>query len=611
MRRLIFCFALFLPAQRLYAQAADAGLAGSFMRLGTGARALSMGGAYAGIADDITALYWNPAGLANIGKMDLGVTSIILPENTSSNFAGFALPTDKSRYGVFAAGLLEENSGGFQGQLNPFDAPTSFSISNDLFMAGWGMHFQNLKYLPGTLNVGGTGKVIQQKIGSANSSSWGADLGVQYQPIPEVSIGLTGQNLIAPVENFSGVPVPDAKTYSLVPSYQKDLNSELRMTVAGGLEYAAGVFERFIGCEFLYDQIVAFRGGLDSQGMTAGVGFRYDDFQVDYAVIFNQIAPSQIISLDVRFGKTAAEIEAEKEALLKNLSQSRAKRAAHDYYLEASESEKSGDYSKAARDLDAASALDPDNPEIEKKRAEVDAELKTQMRLRSIEEARSLALGQYRQGNLISSLQYWKQIQNLDPKDAEAKAYVLKIENSFGKEEKKRLAEALAEAQKRKELERLARAGGLLVEGKYDEAILEAKKVLKDDPAQADAQRIVKAAGEKLKSRTGEILSSALADFNSKKYRNAIELFERALKADPKNKEALEKIKIAKTALRYETSPEEKKTLERLYYDAVNLYLKGDYPACGEILKKIFDLDPVNEDAKKLKAKLDAVMPGQ
>ena len=38
--------------------------AGEFLKLGVGARALGMGGAFVGLADDASAGYWNPAGLA-------------------------------------------------------------------------------------------------------------------------------------------------------------------------------------------------------------------------------------------------------------------------------------------------------------------------------------------------------------------------------------------------------------------------------------------------------------------------------------------------------------------------------------------------------------------
>lgn len=41
--------------------------------LGVGARAMSMGGAYVGVADDYSAIYWNPAGLGQIRRMELNL----------------------------------------------------------------------------------------------------------------------------------------------------------------------------------------------------------------------------------------------------------------------------------------------------------------------------------------------------------------------------------------------------------------------------------------------------------------------------------------------------------------------------------------------------------
>ena len=40
--------------------------AGQFLKLGVGSRAMALGGAFTAIANDASALYWNPSGLSRI-----------------------------------------------------------------------------------------------------------------------------------------------------------------------------------------------------------------------------------------------------------------------------------------------------------------------------------------------------------------------------------------------------------------------------------------------------------------------------------------------------------------------------------------------------------------
>ena len=62
---------LFFGLTNLYAQliqgVSKVGTTGAaFLEIGIGARAVAMGNAFVGTANDVTALYWNPAGLAGI-----------------------------------------------------------------------------------------------------------------------------------------------------------------------------------------------------------------------------------------------------------------------------------------------------------------------------------------------------------------------------------------------------------------------------------------------------------------------------------------------------------------------------------------------------------------
>ena len=53
--------------------------------LGVGTRAMAMGGAYVGVADDYSAIYWNPAGLAQLrrGELNLGFSHNEITNNAS------------------------------------------------------------------------------------------------------------------------------------------------------------------------------------------------------------------------------------------------------------------------------------------------------------------------------------------------------------------------------------------------------------------------------------------------------------------------------------------------------------------------------------------------
>ena len=102
--------------------------------IGFGARALGMGGAYVGVADDYSAVYWNPAGLAQMRKMEfwLGLSNLnfkndlsyqnepsnISTSNTKFNSIGFVFPVPTYR-GSLVFGF------GYQ-KINDFDYINNF-----------------------------------------------------------------------------------------------------------------------------------------------------------------------------------------------------------------------------------------------------------------------------------------------------------------------------------------------------------------------------------------------------------------------------------------------------------------------------------------------------
>src|SRR2546422_3143157 len=79
-------------AQGTQDNTAYGGASGEFLLLGAGARGQALGGAYAALATDITAMYYNPAGLAQLARPGVQVTSNSYIAGTKYTWAGIAFP---------------------------------------------------------------------------------------------------------------------------------------------------------------------------------------------------------------------------------------------------------------------------------------------------------------------------------------------------------------------------------------------------------------------------------------------------------------------------------------------------------------------------------------
>lgn len=156
-----------------------------FLKIGVGARALGMSNAFVATADDVTAGYWNPAGLAHM-ESDFQVSLM-----HSEYFAGIA----NYDYGAFATKIDSVSTIGFSlirfgvddipnttqlidanGNLD-FNRVTSFSVAD---YAGL-ISYARKSRIEG-LSFGGNVKIIRRIIGDF-SQAWGFgfDVGAQYR----------------------------------------------------------------------------------------------------------------------------------------------------------------------------------------------------------------------------------------------------------------------------------------------------------------------------------------------------------------------------------------------------------------------------------------------
>ena len=171
-----------------------------FLAIGVGGRAHGMSGAQVALTDDITAAYWNPAGLSHIespmqagamhaewfggvGKYDwIGFGKSLNAENGSYlAFSLIRLGIDNIPYTI--------NLVNADGTIN-YDNVTEFSAADYAFAGSYARKLRNP-----ALSVGGSVKVIRRVIGNFGSAwGFGADLGAQYRK-GGFMLGLQGRDL--------------------------------------------------------------------------------------------------------------------------------------------------------------------------------------------------------------------------------------------------------------------------------------------------------------------------------------------------------------------------------------------------------------------------------
>ena len=195
--RFVFAFLLILPLissyyTSVYAETSDAGVPGSFLNFGTGARSLAMGGAFVARADDVSAVYWNPAGLSLLPRKEATFFFANLWEDTRYVFLAYGHPTE--RLGTFGIGIIGLNSEGFERRDTVYDEPSEFSVDQNAFFLSYG------RRLLSSLSTGVNFKFCSKNIMGYKDSAPGADLGILYQIpfIENLNAGINIQNIFPP-----------------------------------------------------------------------------------------------------------------------------------------------------------------------------------------------------------------------------------------------------------------------------------------------------------------------------------------------------------------------------------------------------------------------------
>jgi len=167
------------------------GMANDYLQYGAGARSLAMGGAYVALADDASAPYWNPAGIAQIEEHQF--LSMYAPffEGTSYSFISYVYPL--RGWGNLAISDVFLYSGGYEevsagGEVSG----GSSSVWKNAVIICYGNRIHRRVFLGASL------KLIYERVMKYSGSGQGIDLGILCNPLDRLSIGLAVQNVLQP-----------------------------------------------------------------------------------------------------------------------------------------------------------------------------------------------------------------------------------------------------------------------------------------------------------------------------------------------------------------------------------------------------------------------------
>jgi long-subunit fatty acid transport protein len=281
--------ALLLPS--LAAAQAKVGTTGAqFLELGVSARAMGMAEAFAAVSNDISAVYYNPAGLTALLGKEFMATYISLPADVNYGFMGIGVPLEAvggvvgvGMYGLSSGDMIERTyqQGTYEGTGRTFTAQ-DMAIS-----VGYG------RYLTDRFSIGVNVKYVGEYFHDYTANGWSADVGTSYDT------GFRGFKIAMVITNFG----PDMKfidkAYPLPINFKFGAainvidNQNHMMTFAAEGSHPSDNLEKYnTGLEYTFNDRFVLRAGsrfnYDEDGLTFGGGVRLpfgqeNELRFDYA----------------------------------------------------------------------------------------------------------------------------------------------------------------------------------------------------------------------------------------------------------------------------------------------------------------------------------------
>ncbi|MDH5174098.1 MAG: PorV/PorQ family protein [Elusimicrobiota bacterium] len=457
---------------------ASGGQPGAFLSWGAGARSLGMGKAFVSVADDASATYWNPAGLAQIDRKEIAALHAILWADTIYDFISYVHPI--TGIGTVGGSITRLHSGKFDGRDINNEPTHEFSDSQTALGASYG------KQIVDVLALGASIKYVTHNLDDHKNGNFTVDMGAMYKS-PMVEHLQAGFNLRNLIGLKTGAETEDKLPLTLRFGFNYKLLRD-RLALVVDLEKSKAPLSYHFGGEYWAFQYLAVRLGMDPEEFTVGFGIRYRDYGLDYAFATHELGGSHRLSASWRFGPS---ITAASETM------------ALEHYKEAVAAYERGLYQRAVEKLTSSLSLDPKNIEAKNKLVKLERvakiipkEVKETKRAKLIKQA----VLSYLDGDIKLTINALRYLSSMEPEDREVDRLLKTIARVEGVELLEEVTPGMSLVD-----QKLYNALNYFYEGKYDMTIREAQDVLTLEPNNALAYKRIGSAffamGQREKAR--------------------------------------------------------------------------------------------------------------
>jgi long-subunit fatty acid transport protein len=270
-----------------------------FLKIGVGGRASAMGDAFIAMADDASALYWNPAGLTQFHQHQVLFSHNKWVADISHDFLGGVYHLDATNsFGAAVTSL----------SMPKMKVTTEFAPTGTGEFFGYGSiaaAFSYSRRMTDQFSIGGTVRYVEETLDKLKMRGFMIDLGTLYwtglgttrfavtvsnfgnQMAPDGEVVLVGKRSVSEWQSFSP-PTMFRIGFAFEP-YQTD---EHRITTSFQLNHPNDNSENIVtGAEYSWRQIFFIRGGykfnVDEQNYSVGAGINvpisFAHFNLDYA----------------------------------------------------------------------------------------------------------------------------------------------------------------------------------------------------------------------------------------------------------------------------------------------------------------------------------------